>query len=133
MHDLYLIEDNEPEYKPPRAPKGLGAAGRKLWRDLTADIAFEPHELRLLADACKVADLIAKLDQAAEDSPLVVKGSTGQPVINPVIAEARVQRGLLAKLLKDLRIPATEEAEQEAAQSRSEKARKAAKARWGER
>lgn len=131
MTDLYLFEDAEPDYVPPRAPKGLGAAGKKLWRDLTADTEFEPHGLRLLTDACRVADLIAKLDQAAEDSPLVVKGSTGQPVINPVIAEARVQRGLLAKLLKDLNIPATEEAEQEAAQSRSEKARKAAKARWG--
>jgi hypothetical protein len=94
-----------------RAPKGLGPAGAKLWRsvDEVFDFTDEPGKVQLLGQACKVADIIAELDDAAAEAPLTVRGSMGQPVISPFIAEARVQRALLAQLLGKLDLPATEE------------------------
>ena len=84
-----------------RVPAGLQKPGRSLWRKITAefDLENEPDKLELLYQAAKTADQIAELDEAAAEAPLTVKGSMGQPVISLFIAEARVQRGLLAQLL----------------------------------
>lgn len=84
-----------------RSPAGLEKQGRSLWRRITSefDLENDPDKLELLFQACKTADQIAELDEAAAEAPLTVKGSMGQPVISPFIAEARVQRGLLAQLL----------------------------------
>ncbi|WP_231737618.1 hypothetical protein [Mycobacterium sp. IS-1742] len=75
--------------------------GKALWRRITSefDLKPDPDKAELLFQACKVADQIAELDEAAAEAPLTVRGSMGQPVISPYIAEARVQRGLLAQLL----------------------------------
>ena len=84
---------------------------------------------RLLTQARRVADIIAELDDAADEAPLTVKGSQGQPVISPFIAEARVQRALQAQLLGRLGLPDNDEDEDEASR-RSRAGRTAAKARW---
>lgn len=83
-----------------RTPAGLQAQGKALWKKITGefDLENEPDRLELLFQACKTADQIAELDEAAAEAPLTVRGSMGQPVISPFIAEARVQRGLLAQL-----------------------------------
>ncbi|BBX04309.1 hypothetical protein BST36_17335 [Mycolicibacterium moriokaense] len=87
-----------------RCPAGLQKPGRTLWRKITGEFALEndPDKAELLYQACKTADQIAELDEAAAEAPLTVKGSMGQPVISPFIAEARVQRALLAQLLARL-------------------------------
>jgi hypothetical protein len=61
-----------------------------------------------------------------------VKGSAGQAVIQPTLAEARFQRSLLATLLGKLGLPENDEDDELAAQRgrRSAAGRKAAKARW---
>ena len=84
-----------------RTPAGLQKPGKALWRRITAefDLESDPDKAELLFQACRTADQIAELDEAAAEAPLTVKGSMGQPVISPFIAEARVQRGLLAQLL----------------------------------
>ncbi|QZH60492.1 hypothetical protein K1X22_01280 [Mycolicibacterium farcinogenes] len=87
-----------------RSPAGLGTDGKRLWRKITAvfDLESDPDKAEILAQACRVADVIAELDAAAAEAPLIVKGSMGQPVISPFIAEVRVQRALLAQLLARL-------------------------------
>lgn len=87
-----------------RSPAGLQAAGKRLWRSITTefDLESEPHKVQILVEACRVVDAIAELDKAAAEAPLTVKGSMGQPVISPFIAEARAQRSLLAQLLARL-------------------------------
>lgn len=87
-----------------RAPAGLQSGGKKLWRQVTDefDLDSEPHKLAILAQACKVVDTIAELDEAADEAPLTVKGSMGQQVISPFIAESRAQKSLLAQLLARL-------------------------------
>jgi len=80
------------------------------------DFAEEPYKLQILAQTCRVADIIAELDEAADEAPLTTSGSMGQQVISPFIAEARVQRALLAQLIARLALPDTdEEAEVKAA------------------
>ena len=61
----------------PRAPAGLGAAGRRLWRDVTAEFDPRGDELRILEEACREVDLIvrAEAELAAAPSLLVA----GQP------------------------------------------------------
>src|SRR6476469_8848631 len=84
-----------------RSPSDLQVEGKRLWRSVTKvfDLEGEPHKVQILAQACRVADQIAELDDAAAEAPLTVKGSMGQQVISPFIAEARAQRSLRAQLL----------------------------------
>lgn len=97
----------------PKTPHGLRSRGRKLWRELHAcyDFSEAPERLFLLEDACRVADLVDRLQDvvtAAED--LRVRGSQGQPVSIPELAELRHYRTLLAQLLKALALPDDESA-----------------------
>lgn len=115
--------------KPPRAPNGLRAAGNRLWRTTheTFDFADEPHKVQILTQACRVADVTAELDDAADEAPLTVKGSMGQQVISPFIAEARAQRALLAQLLGRLDLPDTDEESEAKSDKLSRTRRRAAK------
>jgi hypothetical protein len=85
----------------PRMPRGLGTEGKKLWEGVIGEFSLgaEPHKLRILFDACTTADVVKRLDDAARSAPLTVKGSAGQQVINPLVAQAQVAKGQLAQLL----------------------------------
>ncbi len=88
----------------PRKPRGLGTAGSRLW-DATIDefmMDDNPPKLALLEHACRVSDVVAKLEKASAKEPLVVRGSAGQLVSHPNISECRAQRSLLMNLLSKL-------------------------------
>lgn len=116
-------------------PDNLGPAGLELWKSITDVFDFdeEPNKVALLARAARTADTIAALEAEASTQSMVSKGSMGQAVINPLVAEARSQTSLLDKLLKSLGLPETEEEQIERAQRRSRAAKTAARARWGAR
>lgn len=63
----------------PRMPKDLGYQGQKLWKSVTDEFVLdtEPHKLRILADCCKLADAIDRLDKEADNAPLIAQGSCG--------------------------------------------------------
>ncbi len=88
----------------PRKPRGLKAAGTRLWETINAefDLDAEPHKLEILTHACRVSDSVSTLERAAAKEPLTAKGSTGQLVIHPLIGEVRAQRALLAQLIARL-------------------------------
>ena len=112
----------------PPAPVGLGAAGQALWRDLAGEYELELHEVPLLAQAARLADVIAALDAVvAADGPMSV-GSAGQPVVHPAVAEARQTRIALARLLGQVGFPSESGPAMTAAQRR---ATAAARTRWG--
>jgi hypothetical protein len=48
------------------SPAGLGKDGKRLWRSITAefDLEREPHQVQILAQACRVVDVIAAQDEA---------------------------------------------------------------------
>lgn len=94
-----------------RRPRGLKAAGTRLWETVTTefDLDSEPHKLEILAHACRVSDLITELERAAAKEPLTVLGSARQKTINPLISEVRYQRGLLSQLLQRLNFAGIED------------------------
>ena len=106
-----------------RPPGGLKPAGRALWRSVAGEYSLRPDELAVLREACRTADVIAQFEAALAGAPLLVAGSMGQPVLHPGVAELRMQRGVLASLLKQLRLPDVDA-------ERPNQHRAAAVARW---
>lgn len=113
-----------------KPPVGLEAKGQRFWSDITKVYDLGPHELLMLEDCCREADLIDRLEQDLAAAELVVKGSMGQPVASPLVTEIRQHRSTLARLIAALKLPADDGG---AAAERSSAARKAANARWGAR
>jgi hypothetical protein len=115
-------------------PADLKAAGQSLWKEIIdSDPPFElrPDEMRILIDACHEADMIDLLEATQAESPLTVKGSQNQIVINPLIPELRFHRSTLMALLKALKLPDAPSASGTKNTKVSEQARAAARARWG--
>jgi hypothetical protein len=120
------------ENKPvPRMPTKLGRAGRELWKSIIPRYDLRPDELRILADACRQADVVQRIEDALVDAPLMVKGSQGQLVASPLVSEVRQHRTVLANLLKSLKLPDSSNGDARSKEYTSQKAREAARARWG--
>lgn len=113
----------------PEQPVELGRRGLELWRAVLAEHELRTDELRVLEDACREVDLIERMHVELQTAPLVVKGSMGQDVANPLVQELRQHRALVARLLGALKL-SEEEADARDAQFRSDRARKAALSRW---
>ncbi len=118
----------------PRTPPGIGPRGRRLWRFVVSGYVLSEHELALLTEAVRVLDDVEHLQVTTADAPLVTSGSRGQDVVNPLRAELRSQRLLLAKLLAQLGLPDLEGSANEwDGLTASARARKAVRARWDNR
>lgn len=109
-------------------PPGLGDSAQSLWADVTSQYDLRVDELQVLEQACREADLIAKLEQAQATEPMLTTGSMGQKVISPYISELRQHRAIFSQLLRQLKLP-----DENGASERSSAARAAANARWGNR
>lgn len=113
----------------------FGKAGTRLVETITNtfDFSEEPGKQAILERAARTADTIAALEAEASTQSLTAKGSMGQAVINPLVAEARAQTSLLDKLLKSLGLPDSDEDTAAKAEQRQRQARKAAQTRWNNR
>lgn len=109
------------------APAKLGTEAKRIWDEVTTSYRLRPDELRVLEDACREVDLIERLETAVRSGELMVRGSQGQPVANPLVQEIRQHRQVVKSLLGSLKLP-DEDGRQ--ADSRSASAREAANARW---
>lgn len=90
-------------------PRGFKAAGKRLWQHTTKNFELRQDELETLRAACSEADLIARLEKSLEDQELLMRGSMGQPVINPIVSELRQHRSTMATLLRGLKLPDEEQ------------------------
>lgn len=88
-----------------KPPANLGAKARSVWTRTTKDFDLRADELRLLEDACREIDLVDRLDRALRDGDLMVQGSMGQQVTNPLLQEIRQHRLALARLFNQLHLP----------------------------
>lgn len=76
---------------------------------MLAEYVLEEHELALLREACRTADLLDQLDTVARQyGPLGADGKAHSAVV-----EARQQRICLARVLAALRLPAGDEGDQQ--------------------
>lgn len=95
----------------PKAPSGLDARGRRLWREMHALVDFNPAETVLLEEACRMADRLDRLDRVLTSSSELVRlrvdGNGGEAVfvVDGAMAEARQQANVLKQLIASLRLP----------------------------
>ncbi|WP_029108579.1 hypothetical protein [Mycobacterium sp. URHD0025] len=122
---------------PPRVPADLAEAGKKLWRAIIADaqdvgIVLNAVELAQLKAACAIEGRIATLEAELVAQEIGSTGSTGQAVLNPLIAEIRMQTQLKSQTLGRLTLdlPAEKTPKTPAAGGTNRFAA-AALARWG--
>jgi hypothetical protein len=85
-------------------PRGLAAAGRRLWDAVTGDYELDAPELALLEEACRVRDFIADLRRKVAADGAVIQSSQG-PRVHPAAVEARQQSLALAKLVTSRGLP----------------------------
>lgn len=89
----------------PAAPRGLGLAGKRLWRSVVDDFDLTEQELALLRQAARTVDLCDRLQAVVDDEgPMVSAKDDGQRA-HPALVELRQQRITLARLLVALRVP----------------------------
>jgi hypothetical protein len=123
------MADNEPEKPPtPKYPAGLKTRGKQVWRELHAVYSFDdaPEKRITLEESCRTADVVVRLQAIVDNAEdLRVKGSNGQPVAMPEIAELRQYRALLTTLMRALTLPDDEDG-----LSRSDLGRLGAAGRW---
>jgi len=93
---------------PPPPPDGLQDSGKALWGAVLDDYALDEHELTILREACRTADLLDGLQATLEAEGLMSETSQGSRV-HPAAVELRQQRVTFARLVTALRIPAGED------------------------
>jgi P27 family predicted phage terminase small subunit len=120
-----------------RPPAGLGRRGGALWRRVVAEVDaagcdLDARELELLAQACRAASVLGQLEAVVARDGVMATGSKGQTVVHGAVAEARQQRLVILRLLAAIGL---EERSSEAVSSSpaSQRARRAADARWSHR
>lgn len=89
------------------APTGkLQAAGRELWDSVVGSVILDPHELKILEDACRCRDQAAKHLRKLEREGVTTKGARGQVCPHPSDAAARAWLDASRKLLRELALSA---------------------------
>ncbi|MEE6286582.1 terminase [Georgenia sp. MJ173] len=101
-----------------RTPKGLGTAGRRLWRSILDDYELETHEQLTLLEACRIADRLQDLTDAQAGAELTTTNSRGDTVASPYLVEARQQQVVFLRTLASLRLPQGDEGDEKRPQRR---------------
>jgi P27 family predicted phage terminase small subunit len=94
----------------PRRPTGLGDPGQRLWRRIwTVGAAWlDPvRDYELAEQASRYRDDAARFRKRVKDDGDVGRGSQGQPVSHPLIAEARQCEASIRRILDDFGLTPT--------------------------
>ena len=104
----------------PRAPKGLGPRGRRLWRQVHAEASLDAGQVVILEEACRMADRLDELDSIIQGKGVLrlmqfrlqdvfedddERRTVVEVKFNSVLAEARQSQNVLKQLLVSLRLP----------------------------
>lgn len=88
-----------------KTPTGLRARGKRTWLAVTAKYELRVDELDTLEDICREIDMIDALEKELDGADLIVTGSQGQDVANPMISELRQHRATKKSLWAALKLP----------------------------
>lgn len=95
-----------------RAPAGLSAGGRKLWREVTTAHTLDEIQLVQLTEACRAKDRLDKLDELLRGDVDVWAEIVSddehvrcQIQVAPALQRANDTANLLKQLLAALRLP----------------------------
>ena len=95
------------DHVPPELPEALGPSGRSLWDDVTSRFGLDQHELRLLVQAARLADMLDTLQLVVErEGPMISSGDRSR--VHPAQVEIRQLSLTFARCLAALRLPADE-------------------------
>ena len=94
--------------KTPAPPDGLQESGRALWRAVLDDYELDTHELSMLTQAARLADLCDTLQATIDAEGIMATSSQGSRV-HPAAVELRQTSIALARMLTALRIPQGED------------------------
>lgn len=114
----------------PRAPEGLGEAGRRFWRGIVGAYELTPAEVELLRQAARIVDLLERIDDQLSREDLTVAGSRGQQRSHPLLFASLEQRKVLEGLMNSMALPLPGEVQ---GKRRSPSAVASAQARWRDR
>jgi hypothetical protein len=106
------------EGNPPRPPRGLKTAGRRLWNDIQGKYELEEHEIALLTEMCRTSDRLEAL-AAIVRAEGVIEEDTGRA--HPAAVEARQLGIAFARLSAALRLPAGADGDQQAGARRPQR------------
>lgn len=99
-------------------PRGLKAAGRRLWRSTVAEFVLAEHELALLLQVCRTADACEALQGHIEADGVLDESPQGRRA-HPALVELRQQRTVFARLIAQLGIPVGEESNDQGGRRRA--------------
>lgn len=123
--------------KRPALPVELGKRGKAYYSKTLEDYELDESEVQILLEAARTLDELEALKAAVSELGVTTKGSMGQVVVNPALAEMRQARATFGRLVQQLALPTDDEEEEDlspaetaAQRDRTENARKAANARW---
>jgi len=96
----------------PSPPAGLRASGRRLWHSVLTDFELAEHELVLLRQACRSADVCDQLGSVLAADGVMATTRLGEQKVHPALVELRQQRLVLARLIVALRVPLGDQEDQ---------------------
>ena len=99
-YEVEKTPENGPLGVVPRAPRGTGEAGKRLWRSVIEEFELSSHELEVLRELVAVTDVIATLGAEIDSKGAVLADGSA----NPLLVEQRQQRAIWLKLRAALRI-----------------------------
>jgi phage terminase small subunit len=83
----------------------LAAAGKRLWSDVLGAYELTPGEREVLVALCHAVDQLGRLNAEMATAPLMIKGSRGQQVPNPLLAQIRASAKSVESLQRALCLP----------------------------
>lgn len=95
----------------PKPPIGARTAGKRLWRAVLEAYELDEHELSLLRQAVRSADLCDQLQAVVDADGPMLTTRLGEVKAHPAVVELRQQRITLARLIVALRVPLGEQDE----------------------
>jgi phage terminase small subunit len=89
-----------------RAPKHLRNETKAFWLSVLRDYELEEHHVRLLTSACESLDRASEAREAISTEGAFFRDRHGQIKPHPGLAVERDNRGLFARLIRELNLTA---------------------------